>query len=420
MPVDASADPQSGDAPPSARSPRTLAFRWRHAIVNPGRFHLSFSVTSSRSFGPVAIALVTATGLVACSHQAGDPGVRPPAPVQVVTLARRPVEQSTELMGVVKSRQSTTVQPQVEGFVTRILVHSGDRVEPGTHLFEIDPRVQAAAVVSLESQLASSKADLQLARRQSERQKELLAAGATSKADADLAETALETAQARVETTEAQLRQQRVELDYYTVSAPTAGVVGDIPVRVGDRVTSSTLLTTIDRNAGLELYINVPVQEADRLKIGLPVHLVDDDGNVSATERLSFVSPSVDSSTQSVLAKTRIEKGDHLRTEQFVRARIVWSKQPVLTAPVLALNRVGSQYFVYVAEKDKGGLVARQRLVEPGPMVGNDYVIESGLEPGERLIVSGIQRIGDGAPVQVVSAPASDSGPGAPHAEQGS
>jgi RND family efflux transporter MFP subunit len=334
-------------------------------------------------------------------------------PVEVITLAERPVEQTTEYVGAVKSRQSTTVQPQVEGFVTRIQVRSGDRVGPGTPLVEIDPRMQQAAVASLESQVASRKADLQQARQQSEREKTLLAAGATSQAEAEQADTALATAEAQVKATEAQLREQRVALAYHTVSAPTAGIVGDIPVRVGDRVTTSTVLTTIDRNAGLELYVNVPVQEAANLKVGLPVHLVDDRGNVFATERLSFVSPSVDGATQSVLAKATLEGGESLRTEQFVRARVVWSERPSLTAPVIALNRIGGQYFAYVAEGGDQGTIARQRVVEPGPVVGNDYVIKSGLKPGDRLIVSGVQRIADGAPVKVTPAASAAPTPGA-------
>jgi RND family efflux transporter MFP subunit len=325
-------------------------------------------------------------------------------PVEVVTLAERPVEQTTEFVGVVKSRQSTTVQPQVEGFVTRIRVRSGDRVAPGAPLVEIDRRMQEAAVASLESQLASRKADLQQARQQAARTKTLLAAGAVSQAEAELSETGLATAEAQLQATEAQLREQRVALAYHTVSAPTAGIVGDVPVRVGDRVTRSTVLTTIDRNAGLELYINVPVQEAPRLKVGLPVHLVDDRGAVLATEELSFVSPSVDGATQSVLVKATLEAAEGLRTEQFVRARVVWTERPTLTAPVIALSRIGGQYFAYVAEGGEGGTVARQRVVEPGPVVGNDYVIRSGLEAGDRLIVSGVQRIADGAPVTVTAA----------------
>ncbi len=369
--------------------------------------------TPGRPLRAIVPALATVAALAGCGRQAGRAAGPPPMPVEVITLAERRVEQATEYVGVVKSRQSTTVQPQVEGFITRIRVRSGDRVGPGTPLVEIDPRMQAAAVSSLESQVASRKADLQQARLQAERSKTLLAAGATSQAEAEQAETALATAQAQLQAAEAQLREQRVSLAYYAVSAPTAGVVGDIPVRVGDRVTRSTVLTTIDGSAGLELYINVPVQEAPNLKVGLPVHLLDDSGAVLATERLSFVSPSVDGATQSVLAKATLEKGESLRTEQFVRARVVWSERATLTAPVIALNRIGGQYFAYVAEGGAAGTVARQRVVDPGPVVGNDYVIKSGLKPGERLIVSGVQRIADGAPVKVTPAASPTPTPGA-------
>jgi RND family efflux transporter MFP subunit len=349
----------------------------------------------------LAIALVAA----ACGGRTAARGAPPAMPVEVVTLTERPVEQTTEFVGTVKSRRSTTVQPQVEGFVTRILVQPGIRVAPGKALLEIDPRMQEATVASLESLLAVRKADLQQARQQAARMKTLLEAGASSQAEMEQAETALATTEAQAQAIEAQLREQRVALAYHTVSAPTAGIVGDIPVRVGDRVTKTTLLTTIDESAGLELYIHVPVQEAPNLKLGLPVHLVDDSGKVFATERLSYISASVDGTTQSVLAKAALAKTEGLRTEQFVRARIVWSQLPTLVAPIVALNRLGGQYFAYVAESGDGGsTVARQRAVEPGPVVGNDYVVKSGLKAGERLIVSGVQKIGDGSPVKVQDA----------------
>jgi RND family efflux transporter MFP subunit len=336
-------------------------------------------------------------------------------PVEVVTLAERPVPRTTEYVGTAKSRRSTNVQPQVEGFITRIMVRSGDRVAPGAALMQIDRGMQQAAVASLESQLASRQADLQQARQQAERVKTLFEAGASSQAELEQAQTSLATSEAQVKATEAQLREQKVALGYHTVRATTAGVVGDVPVRVGDSVTRSTLLTTIDQRAGLELYISVPVQEAANLRAGLPVQIVDADGKVLATEELSFVSPSVDAATQSVLTKATLESLSGLRTEQFVRARIVWTQEPAIVAPVVALNRVGGQYFAYVAESGEGGqTVARQRAVEPGTIVGNDYVVKSGLRKGERLIVSGVQKIGDGMPVKVQPA-----GEGRP-ADQGS
>lgn len=338
-------------------------------------------------------------------------------PVEVVILALRPVEQTSEFIGTVKSRRSTTVQPQVEGFVTRILARSGDRVGPGAPLMEIDARMQQAAVANLESQRAARQADLQQAQRQATRMKTLLEAGAASQAELEQAQTVLSTSEAQLKAIDAQIREQRVALAYHTVSAPTAGVVGDIPVRVGDSVTRSSILTTIDQNAGLEAYINVPVQEAQNLRIGLPVHLVDDRGAILSTEKLSFVSPSVDGATQSVLAKAGLERAGAFRTEQFVRARIVWTQAPALTVPIVALNRINGQFFAYVAESGEGGTtVARQRAVEPGPVVGNDYVVKSGLQAGEKLIVSGVQKIRDGAPVTIgaPAPPAAQASPAAP------
>jgi multidrug efflux pump subunit AcrA (membrane-fusion protein) len=87
--------------------------------------------------------------------------------------------------------------------------------------------------------------------------------------------------------------------------------------------------------------------------------------------------------------------------QQFVRARIVWRSEPGITVPVTSVTRVSGQYFSFVAEAGpQGGFVARQRPIVVGEMIGNDYVERSGLKPGDRLIVSGIQKIGDGAPVK--------------------
>jgi len=353
--------------------------------------------------GWLALVLLTASCGRGGAARAGGP---PAMPVEAVTLKPRPVEQTTEFVGTVRSRRSTTVQPQVEGFVTRILVRSGDQVTPGTPLMQIDPRVQEAAVANLESQRAVRQADLQFAQQDAARTKQLFDAGAASRSELEHAQSTQSAAEAQLKATEAQITEQKVQLGYHMVSAPTAGVVGDIPVRVGDRVQRTTTLTTIDQNAGLEVYINVPVQQAANLRVGMPVHLVDDEGHVIKTTTLSFVSPAVDAGTQSVLAKAVLEEASGLRTDQFVRAQIVWTETPSLTVPFLAVTRINGQYFGFVAESGQGGgTVARQRQLDLGAVVGNDYVVRSGLKPGDKLIVSGIQKIGDGAAV-TLTAPA--------------
>jgi RND family efflux transporter MFP subunit len=231
-------------------------------------------------------------------------------------------------------------------------------------------------------------------------------AGAVSQQEYEQAATAVQTSQAQLRAIEAQIREQRVELGYHNVTALTSGIVGDIPVRVGDRVSRATVLTTIDENAGLELYINVPVQQAPGLKNGLTVRMLDDAGAEMGMTKVNFVAPSVDPGTQSVLAKAPLQTGLPLRPDQFVRVRVVWTAEPTLTVPLVAVSRVNAQTFAFVVEKDdKGTAVARQRPIQVGQIVGNDYVLLGGLKEGEQLVVAGVQKIGDGMPVQATTAP---------------
>lgn len=344
-------------------------------------------------------------------------GAPPPTAVEMVTLEPKPVEQVTEFVGTVKSRRSTNIQPQVEGFITRIAVRSGDRVKPDALLMEIDSRPQQAAISSLEAVRAAREIDVTYARQEADRAQTLLKAGAASQQDADRAANALKAAEAQARTVEEQIRELRTDLAYYRVTAPAGGVVGDIPVREGDRVTKTTLLTTVDENAALEVYLNIPVQQAPQLKIGLPVRLLDDKGEPVATQSINFISPSVDDATQTVLAKLPLSVPGGFRTSQYVRAQVIWNTDPGLTVPLTAVTRINGVYFVFIAEDAKEGpakLIARQRAVTLGPITGNDYVVLTGLKAGEKLIVSGIQKIGDGAPVASTAAPtapAASAGP---------
>ena len=336
----------------------------------------------------------------------GRAGGMPAMGVEIVTLEAKPVEQTTEFVGTIKSRRSADIQPQVEGFITRIRVKSGDRVAEGAVLMDIDSRLQQANLSSLESVKAQREVDVTYARQEAQRAEKLLAAGAASQMDADRASNQLKASEAQLRTIEEQIRASHTDLGYYRVTAPASGVIGDIPVHEGDRVTKSTLLTTIDANAGLEVYLNVPVQQAPKLKLGLPVRLVDETGAPVANEKISFISPSVDTTTQTVLAKTLVTAPAGLRTDQYVRALVIWSNEPGLTVPLTAVVRINGQFFAFVAESapQGGGLVAHQRAVQLGAMNGNSYVVRSGLKPGEKLIVSGIQKIGDGSPVRAASA----------------
>ncbi|MCA1561550.1 MAG: efflux RND transporter periplasmic adaptor subunit [Acidobacteria bacterium] len=321
--------------------------------------------------------------------------------MKIVTLAPKPIEQSAEFIATLRSLRSTTVQPDVEGLVTRILVKSGDRVRIGTPLVQIDPDKQQASVRSTEAGRAGTEADVRYWRAQVERLESLVSAGAISTQEFEQAQNSLKAAEAKLSELDAQVREGRVQLQYYRVVAPQAGVVGDISIRAGDRVTTSTEITTIDDNESLEAYIEVPLARAPDLRLGLPVQLLDSDGKPVATNPISFIAPRVDSATQSVLVKTLLKDAPPaLRVQQFVKARIVWKTTQGLRVPVVAVSRISGQYFCFVAEAQGQGLVAKQRAVQVGEVLGEDYVIVGGLKAGERVIVTGIQKLGDGAPVK--------------------
>jgi RND family efflux transporter MFP subunit len=354
----------------------------------------------------LGVALATAA---ACGDgpPAGAPaGARPAMPIEAITLESKPVERTAEFVGTIKSRRSTTIQPQAEGFLVRILVASGARVVAGTPLFEIDAPAERAALSAIESTRAAREADAEFARQQAERAKALLAVGAMSQQEFEQAATQQRTAEAQLRAANEQIKQQQAQLAYFTVVAPAPGVVGDVPVRVGDRVTRSTVLTTLDDNSTLELYVNVPVQEAANLRMGLPVRILSAAGETLATESVNYVSASVDDATQTVLIKTPVRSTPgQFRTDQTVRAVVVLSEAPGLTIPVTSALRINGRYFVYVVESgDAGATVARQRSIGVGRVVGNDYVVTEGLSAGDRLVTGGIQKIGDGAPVTVTPA----------------
>ena len=350
--------------------------------------------------------LVLSLTAVACggsseSAQTGAPPAMPPMDVKTVTLEAKPVPQTSDFVASVRSLRSTTIQPQVDGFIRQIFVRAGDRVRAGQPLVQIDPdREQAAATVT-ETQRAAREADLALAKQQLDRVQKLFAAGAVARASVDEAEATHKSAEAQLNAIQSQIRESQVRLKYYRVTAPTAGIIGDIPVRQGDSVTPSTIITTLDQGDGLEVYVNVPLEQATRLRPGLPVELVGADGELLGSNPITFIAPRADDATQSVLVRAMLRQAPpSIRVMQYVRARIVWNNDPSLVVPLVAVNRIGGQSFVFVAEQNQQGSVARQRPVSLGEIVGEDYVVRAGLKPGERVIVSNLQKLGDGSPVK--------------------
>lgn len=341
---------------------------------------------------------------------AGEAGMQA-LPVQTVTVAMAPVAQSTEYVATIKSRRSTTLVPQVSGQITEILVHSGDEVKTGQLLMEIDARQQRATVDSARATERQKKALDDYDTTELERQRKLFEAGVTSRDAYEQAQQAYQNAKADYQSAVEARNAQEQLLNYYTIRAPFEGVVGDIPVHVGDYVSPSlspaTVLTTVDEDSHLEAYIYIPTERAAQVRTGLGVDLTNNSGKLLDKTRIDFVSSEVDSTLQGILVKAPVQAPtETLRTAELVNARVIWSTKPMAVVPVLAVARQGEQSFVYVVQKQNGMAVARRTAVVLGDTVGNSYSIVSGLSTGESVIVSGTQFLVDGMPVMPMGGPA--------------
>jgi RND family efflux transporter MFP subunit len=321
-------------------------------------------------------------------------------PVQTVTVALSPVPQTSEYVATIKSRRSATLQPQVDGRLTQIRVRSGDHVKAGQPMMNIDPQHQVAAVDSARATERQKKALYDYNTLEIERQRKLFEAGVTSRDAYDQAQQSHDNAKADYESAVGLRKTQEEQLAYYTIRAPFDGVVGDIPVHVGDYVAPATMLTTVDENKDLEAYIYVPTERAGQVRLGLDVELMDNQGKLLEKSKIDFLSPEVDSTLQGILVKAPVHATPEiLRQAQMVKARVVWGTNQMAVIPVLAVTRQGGQSFVFVARQQNGHMLAIQIPVTLGDTVGNTYSVSSGLNVGDRVIVSSTQFLVNGMPV---------------------
>jgi RND family efflux transporter MFP subunit len=323
-------------------------------------------------------------------------------PVQTATIALSSVPQSNEYVATIKSRRSTAITPQVSGILTEIQVHSGDRVKAGQRMMEIDSRQQQATVSEKRATERQKKAVFDYQTIEVERQRKLFEAGVTSRDAFEQSHQAFENAKADYEAAAEISKTQQQLLDYYTVRAPYDGVVGDVPVHIGDYVapSSTTPLTTVDQGKDLEAYIYVPTERAGQIKMGLDLDLLDNSGNLIEKTKVDFVSAQVDMSMQGILVKAPVHSAPQaLRNAQLVKARVIWTTKPMAVVPILAVSRLSGQTFVYVAKQQNGRYFAMQTAVTLGDTVGNMYSVAAGLNPGDKVIVSGTQFLVNQMPV---------------------
>jgi RND family efflux transporter MFP subunit len=330
-------------------------------------------------------------------------------PVQTVAVTMAPVPLTSEYVATIKSRRSATLQPQVSGRLMQIHVKSGDHVRPGELMMEIDPQVQMATVESARATERQKKSLYDYNTSEIDRQRKLFEAGITSRDVFEQAQQAYGNTKADYESAVELRKTQEQQLAYYSIRAPFDGIVGDIPVHVGDFVSSNnspgSILTTVDENKDLEAYIYVPTERSGAVRQGLSVDLTDMDGKLLEKTQIDFLSAQVDSTLQGILVKAPVHATPELlRNAQMVKARIIWSTAPMAMVPVLAVTRQGGQSFVFVAREQAGHFVARQTPVTLGDTVGNQYAVPAGLAAGDKVIVTNTQYLVDGMPVMPMGA----------------
>jgi RND family efflux transporter MFP subunit len=326
--------------------------------------------------------------------------------VEVLTIAPSETRDTGEYLGTLTSRQSVNVLPQVAGYVRRIHVTPGQKVEAGAELLEVDRRQEAAALESAQAQRSSAQAALELAQQTRERTEALYKEGLVSAQELERALSQAQSAEAAARASSAQVSQREVQLQYYVVRAPFAGTVGDVLVRVGDYVGATTPLTSVAQADVLEVSVSVPSTRARALQPNTTVELLDAQGKVLLTSTIFFVAPQADPRTQLVELKAAFRNTGGLRPNELVRTRVIYSTRNATQIPALAVVRQSGQAFAFVLQEKGEQTVVVRRPIKLGPLGEAAYVVESGLSPGERIAVSSLQLLRDGAPVKEKAQPA--------------
>lgn len=360
---------------------------------------------------PIAFpAFVVLLALAACSEAPAPSGPPPgPPPVSVAAAIGKEIVESDEFPGRIEAIEQVEVRARVTGYLQSVHFKPGAEVKKGDLLFLIDPRPFEAAVAQAQATLASTRAQLDLARTELARHERLLAERATSKREYDDSAAKARSLEAQLRANQAALETARLDLSYTRVTAPVAGRVGKAEITVGNLVQGSVpnspvLTTVVSLNP---IYVAFQADETAYLKyiakarggaLPIAVALAGEEG-FPHTGRLEFVDNHVDPDSGTVRMRALLQNKDGRFTPGlFARVRIGDTAQP--RAAVLVADRaIGtdqSKRFVLVVN---GENKAQYREVKIGRLMDGMRVIESGLEPGELIVVNGLQRVRPGAPI---------------------
>jgi membrane fusion protein (multidrug efflux system) len=354
------------------------------------------------------VCLFLAAG-VRCSKK--EPPPPPPPEVQVAAVVQKDVPIYIELVGSTLGSEDVEIRSRVEGYLVSINFTEGSLVRKGQLLYKIDPQPFLVAIDQAKANLATAQAGLEKTNNDVARYKPLFEKQAVSKQELDNALSAQEAALAQVDARKAAVAQAQLDLGYTNITSPVDGVIGTTQKKVGSLVgRGETVLNTVSqlnpilfRCAIAEAeYLRLARRGADRdksLEKKFGVELILADGTVFPHKgRLDAIERAVDPTTGTLTGQFRFPNPeDILRPGQYGKARLVTDvKEGAVLVPQLAVQEIQGLYSVMVVKPDA---TVEQRMVKAGERVGNLWIIDSGVKPGEKVIVEGLQKVKPGVKV---------------------
>lgn len=377
--------------------------RWRSGC---GLFRLFFSGNAC-----LGLLLAVASFILVASLADKVQAQTAPAPeVEVMTITQKDMPVYSEWVGTTEGLVNANIRAQVTGYLSKQAYKEGSSVKKGDLLFEIDPRTFKAALDQAEAQLAMAQARLGKTQLDVKRYRPLAKEQAISQEELDDAIQANLAAKAGVQAAEAAVEQARLSLSFTRITSPVNGIAGSANAQIGDLVgpTQTGELTTVSTVDPIKVYFPISEQEYLTLARGVPkagaetdtrgkeLELILADGSVYPHKgEFSFAERQVDVKTGTIrLAAIFPNPGNLLRPGQFGRVRAMMSTQKgAIMVPQRAVMELQGSYQVAVVGPDNKVNI---RPVKPGERVDNFWVITSGLQPGERVIVEGIQKVKEG------------------------
>jgi RND family efflux transporter MFP subunit len=344
--------------------------------------------------GVSGLAAALLAALAGCGSGGEEAGRRKPLAVDTETVQVQPFSQTVEAMATLEADRLVQLASQVSGRVVQLLVRQGERVSAGQPVLVMDQ-------AQLQAEVASLRAQMMTDRNTFERYDKLVREGAASAIQLDqYRQSAIASRQA--------LLAREADLAFRTVRAPQAGVIGELSLKPGDVLQAGVPFTQVVSDQHLHAEVDLPANLASRLRVGLPVLLRAGGGSTAVIRtRIVALEPTVTSGSQLIMAQAPVPNANGLwRDGMRLQAKVELQRDNQLSVPFAAVTRLAGQSFVYVVDRSPqqsqgpASPVALQVPVRLGPLQQGRYPVLSGLQPGQRVITSGLLMLRNRLPIQ--------------------